>query len=722
MRGIGGILAQAAAGNKKGFLLENAEEFGMNQVYYAGEEDTGFVSGCISPSGDYLYFIDTAEELYSIPLERKHDIGTGVDIANANANKGDYTAITGALADRGMYVDPTDTYFYVLDDTFDTLYQLTMDTPGDASSLNASYKQISSIPNDVRDLAFKTDGTKLYLGQNATQIISEYDLSTPWDISTATYNQEKELLNINGTEAITGLDFSDDGYYLYITENAAGYAFQRYALTTAWDISTVNTASLTEIPTAIVPSYGLQMVRDGNNNRLVIGDPDFLRQISLNEDGSIPPGRNQQAFDDRYKSITTNDDINSAFWHPDGTYFYCLENAAGYRIQQYDVDTPWDPTTIDLTSIVEYVSDRSHNDGGMYIIPDGTEMHIFDNDVVRIYPMSTPWDISTIGTRIDHSLSSYSTTFDYGMSYSSDGAYLLTSENGGFLNRIALSTPFDPSSAGTEMTKDFDTLLGDDALASVRCMQAYFNNNGTKMYAMYHEVPTPQTNEQGLYEFDLSTPYDITTASRNAVIGLNMLSNSFINGMYINSDGTKLSVFGNGISDGLFAHAYSYVALVNIKRTKYQEKIMYVLVDDNDNVLQYPYRYQQLVRDNPNTSFPRTMGKEALESFNMYDVIPDSYPESYDPDVQILRRDTPVKDENGIWRQSWTISNKSQTDAEKQIKYQRDLLLKDSDWIAVKAAETGVANTAWSTYRQALRDVTSQEGYPYSVTWPTQPE
>ena len=149
---------------------------------------------------------------------------------------------------------------------------------------------------------------------------------------------------------------------------------------------------------------------------------------------------------------------------------------------------------------------------------------------------------------------------------------------------------------------------------------------------------------------------------------------------------------------------------------------MYVLVDDNDNVLQYPYRYQQLVRDNPNTSFPRTMGKEALESFNMYDVIPDSYPESYDPDVQILRRDTPVKDENGIWRQSWTISNKSQTDAEKQIKYKRDLLLKDSDWIAVKAAETGVANTAWSTYRQALRDVTSQEGYPYSVTWPTQPE
>ena len=64
------------------------------------------------------------------------------------------------------------------------------------------------------------------------------------------------------------------------------------------------------------------------------------------------------------------------------------------------------------------------------------------------------------------------------------------------------------------------------------------------MYAMFHDVPTNTLNEQGLYEFDLSTPYDITTASRNAVIGLNMLGATYIQGMYINSDGTKLSVFG----------------------------------------------------------------------------------------------------------------------------------------------------------------------------------
>jgi hypothetical protein len=28
---------------------------------------------------------------------------------------------------------------------------------------------------------------------------------------------------------------------------------------------------------------------------------------------------------------------------------------------------------------------------------------------------------------------------------------------------------------------------------------------------------------------------------------------------------------------------------------------------------------------------------------------------------------------------------------------------------------------SWSTYRQALRDISSQEGFPWTIEWPTQP-
>jgi hypothetical protein len=55
-----------------------------------------------------------------------------------------------------------------------------------------------------------------------------------------------------------------------------------------------------------------------------------------------------------------------------------------------------------------------------------------------------------------------------------------------------------------------------------------------------------------------------------------------------------------------------------------------------------------------------------------------------------------------------------------QIRQERNTLLADCDWTQVSDAP--INQVAWQTYRQALRDVTSQEGFPYDVTWPTKPE
>ena len=50
---------------------------------------------------------------------------------------------------------------------------------------------------------------------------------------------------------------------------------------------------------------------------------------------------------------------------------------------------------------------------------------------------------------------------------------------------------------------------------------------------------------------------------------------------------------------------------------------------------------------------------------------------------------------------------------------QRDLLLQQSDWTQVPDAP--VNSASWATYRQALRDVPSQSGFPDNITWPTKP-
>ena len=65
---------------------------------------------------------------------------------------------------------------------------------------------------------------------------------------------------------------------------------------------------------------------------------------------------------------------------------------------------------------------------------------------------------------------------------------------------------------------------------------------------------------------------------------------------------------------------------------------------------------------------------------------------------------------------------KAGKDAEqaKSVRQQRGEKLKDSDWTQV--ADAPVDKAAWATYRQALRDVTGQQGFPWIITWPTQPE
>lgn len=65
------------------------------------------------------------------------------------------------------------------------------------------------------------------------------------------------------------------------------------------------------------------------------------------------------------------------------------------------------------------------------------------------------------------------------------------------------------------------------------------------------------------------------------------------------------------------------------------------------------------------------------------------------------------------------LESRSNSELPKDIREKRNNLLKNSDWTQVPDAP--VDRVAWETYRQALRDIPSQAGFPNEVTWPTEP-
>jgi hypothetical protein len=125
----------------------------------------------------------------------------------------------------------------------------------------------------------------------------------------------------------------------------------------------------------------------------------------------------------------------------------------------------------------------------------------------------------------------------------------------------------------------------------------------------------------------------------------------------------------------------------------------------------------------PNTSMPQQLSEELLNDFGADVVLegPQAQPTRY----QIGFADG-VEQLDGKWYTKYSvvdmdadaIASKNAEQA-KSVRKQRGEKLKDSDWTQV--ADAPVDKAVWSTYRQTLRDITAQSGFPWEITWPDSP-
>ena len=126
----------------------------------------------------------------------------------------------------------------------------------------------------------------------------------------------------------------------------------------------------------------------------------------------------------------------------------------------------------------------------------------------------------------------------------------------------------------------------------------------------------------------------------------------------------------------------------------------------------------------PYTSMPQTLTEELINSFGC-DVVfngPQAQPTRY----QVAFRNG-VEQVEGKWYTKFSVSNMdvdgiAATDAAQAaaVRANRNAKLSESDWTQV--ADAPVDKAAWATYRQALRDISSQAGFPWVVDLPTIPE
>jgi|APGre2960657404_1045060.scaffolds.fasta_scaffold73719_2 hypothetical protein len=127
----------------------------------------------------------------------------------------------------------------------------------------------------------------------------------------------------------------------------------------------------------------------------------------------------------------------------------------------------------------------------------------------------------------------------------------------------------------------------------------------------------------------------------------------------------------------------------------------------------------------PKTSFPSLLTSEVVEPFcfGMYDFSSQPNLERYEKAIEA----TPIKNEFGVFIQSWDIVSMSDEEKSKvdylnsnMVRRERNYKLMECDWTQLQDAP--VNSQDWVSYRNALRELPSQVGFPWDIIWPLKPE
>lgn len=163
----------------------------------------------------------------------------------------------------------------------------------------------------------------------------------------------------------------------------------------------------------------------------------------------------------------------------------------------------------------------------------------------------------------------------------------------------------------------------------------------------------------------------------------------------------------------------------------------------NGTVVTFPYTVGDLRRDYPNVSFPKNIPVLTMKNFNMHPVHQGPYPDSIGEYQVAKLNDLPTL-VNDRWQIDYSVVDMFEdtedsegnvvTKATREQEYQqglddqaaeenrikRDQLLAETDYLALS---DNTMSAGMTTYRQALRDITSHADWPHleEDDWPTKP-
>jgi len=417
---------------------------------------------------------------------------------------------------------------------------------------NASYSSksldVSSQETGVRGIAFNNDGTKIFVVGSSGDDINEYVLSSAYDVSTGTYSQNFSVSSEDS--APTGIAFNADGTKMFIN-GLGGQDVNEYTLSTGFDLSTASYSQNFSVAAQETSPFGLAFSNDGTKMFVSGGVGDDVNEYTLSTGFDISTASFVDSF-----SVASQDAAPIAItFNNDGTKFFVAGNDND-SVYEYELSTAFDISTA-VYSQEFSVSSQVSTPYGLAFDSTGTKMYVAEFGGT-IYQYDTPPSSAALGT------GSFASA-DVGKTIEANGGTFILTSTAGAFTQVTAPTSYDQVASGSwEMyavvynSTDGDLELsiantGFDVSIAVYSQSfslssqdtvprgVAFNTDGTKMFIV-------GTSGDAVYEYDLSTGFDISTAvySRSFSIISQVPQGQ---GIAFNTDGTKMFITDGSSED-----------------------------------------------------------------------------------------------------------------------------------------------------------------------------
>lgn len=489
--------------------------------------------------GYQMYMLgSTSRALFSYNLSAPWDIATGVSNYSAPLA---YNASAQAAAPRSVFIGDSGTRMYVLGYVLGspTIYQYNLSTAYNPTTATYASQALNVNARDTEpwEIFFKEDGTKMYLLGNTNDAIFSYTLSTPWSLATATldYTQRAFTVTTQAAEPYSTY-IGDNGTKMFVLNQATNAVFQ-YTLSTPYNVTTATYANKTlSVAAQETNSRGMFFKSDGTKMYIIGITSNIVFSYTLSTPWDVSTGTADYAA--RSFLVSTQSTVSTdLFIGNNGSTLYVLSGGAATTdtVFQYTLSTPWSITSASYANKSFSVNTQSTSSEGIYFKSDGTKMYILNNggtnlDAIYQYSLSVAWDVSTASYDGSSLNISSQETVPTGLFFSSDGTRLyFGGQTGDDITQYTLTTPWAINTALIERTSP--------VLAEITQLGIHFKDDGTKMYVV-------GSTSQTIFEYTLSVAWDVSTISLSRSYSVAFLD-TVPTGIVFNSDGTRVFIIGD---------------------------------------------------------------------------------------------------------------------------------------------------------------------------------